>query len=71
MNCKNRNKYVLIILLIVFTNILLGCKNQLIEEDKVKYNINLNNGAIAIENNGEYQIYNLNNGKYEKECVYT
>ena len=62
MNLKRKNKYILILVLILLSNILFGCKTKTIEE---KYSIQINNGAIAIRNNENYKIYNLNNGKYE------
>lgn len=62
MNNKRRNKFILVSLIFLLINILYGCKNK--TEDIKR--IAINPGAIAIENNGDYKIYNLNNDKYER-----
>lgn len=61
MNCKRRKKYVLVSLILLLTNIIYGCKSK----TKDIKEIEINNGAIAIENNGTYKVYNLNDGIYE------
>ena len=61
MNYKRRKKYILVSLILILTNIIYGCKSK--NEDKK--NIEINNGSVAIENNGSYKTYNLNNGIYE------
>lgn len=61
MNYKRKRKYVLVSLIILLTNINYGCKST--SEDKES--IQINNGSVAIENNGSYKTYNLNNGTYE------
>ncbi len=61
MNCKRRKKYVLVSLILLLTNIIYGCKSK---TEDIK-EIEINNGAIAIENNGTYKVYNLNDGIYE------
>lgn len=62
MNNKRRNKFVLVSLILLLMNTIYGCKNK--TEDIKK--IEIDNGAIAIEYDGEYEIYNLNNEKYER-----
>ena len=62
MNNKRRDKFILVSLILVLTNILYGCKNQIKDIKKVE----INSGAIAIENEGYYKIYNLNNDEYER-----
>ncbi|MBE6054153.1 MAG: hypothetical protein E7212_09615 [Clostridium sartagoforme] len=62
MNNKKRNKFILVSFILLLTNLIYGCKNQ---TDEIK-KIEINNGAIAIEDNKNYTIYNLDNGKYEK-----
>lgn len=61
MKFKIRKKYVLVSLILLLTNITYGCKSKLEDSKDIK----LNNGSIAIENNGTYKTYNLNNGLYE------
>lgn len=61
MNYKRRNKYILVSVFLLLTNIIYGCKSK--NEDKK--NIEINNGSVAIENDGSYKTYNLNNGTYE------
>ena len=62
MNNKKRNKFILVSFILLLTNTIYGCKSQ---KDEIK-KIEIDNGAIAIEDNGNYVIYNLNNSKYEK-----
>ena len=45
------------ILCFLLINTMYGCKKQTEEIKKIE----IDNGAIAIENNGSYKIYNLNN----------
>lgn len=62
MNNKRKNKFIFISLILLLINTLYGCKNK--TEDIKK--IVINRGAIAIENYGDYKIYNLNSDKYER-----
>jgi hypothetical protein len=60
---KKRRKKVFLSSLILLCSIsLFGCSNNKEEIKKVK----INDGAIAIENSGDYSIYNLTDEKYEK-----
>ncbi|MDV4152535.1 hypothetical protein R0131_17035 [Clostridium sp. AL.422] len=61
MNNNRRNKVILLSFIFLLINTMYGCKKQTEEIKKIE----INNGAIAIENNGNYKIYNLNNGEYE------
>lgn len=62
MNKKGIRKIFLVNFILLLGIFLYGCKNKIKEENKV----DILNGAVAIENSGEYQIYNLTNEKYEK-----
>lgn len=60
---RKRRKRVFLSSLILLCSIgLFGCSNDEEEIKKVK----IDNGAIAIENSGDYSIYNLADEKYEK-----
>ena len=58
----SRIKFSLITSTFLLLTMFYGCNKETEEVNKIQ----LKNGAIAIENLGEYEIYNLNNGKYEK-----
>ncbi len=62
MSYRRKKKYILVSLIILLTSLNYGCKNTL--EDKES--IEINNGSVVIENNGNYKTYNLNNGIYEE-----
>lgn len=59
---KRRKRVFLGSLILLYCVILFGCSNNEEEIKKVK----IDNGAIAIENSGDYSIYNLTDEKYEK-----
>ena len=60
---KRRRKKVFLSGFIILMNIsILGCKNTTVVEEPT---IEISKGAIAIENSGEYKIYNLKDNKYE------
>ena len=60
---KRRRKKVFLSGFIILMNIsILGCKNSTVVEEPT---IEISKGAIAIENSGEYKIYNLKDNKYE------
>lgn len=59
-----RKRFSIIILMIFVVSIFYGCNNKEKEEKTIK--IDLNSGSMAIEKSGQYNIYNFNNGKYEK-----
>lgn len=61
MNRKGRKKVFLSGFIILINIALIGCNNTEPEEPKIE----LSKGAIAIENSGEYKIYNLKDNKYE------
>jgi hypothetical protein len=63
MNTKKIRRIFLVNFILIIAILLYGCKKDSeIEENK----INILNGAIAIEDSGQYKIYNLINNKYEK-----
>ncbi|WP_291653713.1 hypothetical protein [Clostridium sp.] len=62
MNKKKIRNIFLVNFILLMSIFLYGCKSKIEEENKV----DILNGAVAIENSGEYQIYNLINDKYEK-----
>ncbi|MCR1949731.1 MULTISPECIES: hypothetical protein [unclassified Clostridium] len=62
MNKKRIRNIFLVNFILLISIFLYGCKSEIEEENKV----DILNGAIAIENSGEYKIYNLTNDKYEK-----
>lgn len=59
---KRRKRVFLSSLILLYSIGLFGCSNDEEEIKKVK----IDNGAIAIENSGDYSIYNLADEKYEK-----
>ncbi|MGG7143674.1 hypothetical protein ACQPVP_09435 [Clostridium nigeriense] len=59
---KRRKRVFLSSLILLYSISLFGCSNDEEEIKKVK----IDNGAIAIENSGNYSIYNLADEKYEK-----
>ncbi|MBS5938930.1 hypothetical protein [Clostridium sp.] len=61
MNRKGRKKVFLSGFIILINIAFIGCNNTEPEEPKIE----LSKGAIAIENSGEYKIYNLKDNKYE------
>lgn len=61
MNRKGRKKVFLSGFIILINIAFIGCNNTETEEPKIE----LSKGAIAIENSGEYKIYNLKDNKYE------
>lgn len=62
MNKKKIRKVFLVNFILLIGVFLYGCKSEIEEVNKV----DILNGAVAIENSGEYKIYNLTNDKYEK-----
>ncbi|PTR80156.1 hypothetical protein, partial [Bacillus anthracis] len=62
MNKKRIRNIFLVNFILLISIFLYGCKNKVEEKNKV----DILNGAVAIENSGEYKIYNLTNDKYEK-----
>lgn len=64
---KKRVKIAFLIkILLLITMLLYGCNNEVVEEDNgVKDKIELSNGAMIIENLGEYSVYNVSEDKYE------
>lgn len=62
MKKKRRRINFLVSLILLISMFLYGCNNKQEEEQK----IDIKSGAIALENLGEYKIYNLTNDKYEK-----
>lgn len=61
---ENKSLYIGLIIFII-PIILIGCKNK--ENDKeVIEQLELNKGSIALDNNGDYSIYNYNKGQYEE-----
>lgn len=61
MNRKGRKKIFLSGFIVLIIIAFIGCNNTEPEEPKIE----LSKGAIAIENSGEYKIYNLKDNKYE------
>ena len=61
MNYKIKKRFVLVILTILLTNMIYGCKNKIEDREKLQ----INSGSIVIENNDNYKVYNLNNNEYE------
>lgn len=59
---RNKSLYIGLIICII-PIILMGCKNK---DKEVIKQLELNQGSIALENNGDYDIYNYNKGQYEK-----